>query len=56
LVAAALDAIYQVIEHRGIYFLEMVFTAAVLGVAPYILIRAPASRAARLFSRAKGAK
>jgi hypothetical protein len=56
LVAAVIDAIYQVVEHRGIYFLEMVFTAAALGVVPYILVRGPACRIAKLCLRAKGAK
>src|SRR5271170_4950337 len=48
-VSAALDAIYQVFEHQGIYFLEMVFTAIVLAVAPYVLIRASASRVTQVF-------
>jgi len=51
-VSAALDAIYQVFEHQGIYFFEMVFTAIVLAAVPYVLVRASASRAAQVFHRA----
>jgi hypothetical protein len=47
-VALVLDAIYQLIVHRGIYALELVFTAATLALVPYVLVRGPVNRIARL--------
>jgi len=51
LVAATLDGIYQIIVHHWIYPVEMLFTATLLALVPYILVRGPANRIARLFSR-----
>ena len=49
LVSAALDAIYQLIIHRGVYFLELLLTATILALVPYIVLRGPATRVARRF-------
>ncbi len=51
LVAATLDAIYQIIVHHWIYPVEMLFTATLLALVPYVLVRGPANRIARHFSR-----
>ena len=51
IVASILDAIYQVIVHRGVYFGELLITATVLAIVPYVLFRGPVNRIARLFSR-----
>ena len=47
-VAALLDATYQVVEHRSIFVLELAFTVAVLALVPYVLVRGPLSRLVRL--------
>jgi hypothetical protein len=44
LIAAVLDAIYQLIVHRGVFLLELVVVATVLAIVPYIVIRGPVSR------------
>src|SRR5258706_13086433 len=49
LIAATLDAIYQIIIHRWIYPLELIFTATLLALVPYIVLRGPANRLARVF-------
>jgi hypothetical protein len=49
LLACALDAIYQFIEHRGVYLGEMVIVAFVLAIIPYVLIRGPVARITRRF-------
>ena len=51
LVAAVLDAIYQIIIHRWIYPLELLFTATLLALVPYIILRGPVDRVARRFLR-----
>jgi len=56
LIAATLDAIYQVIVHRWIYPLELIFTATLLALVPYIILRGPVNRIARLFSRKDSAE
>src|SRR4051812_11099417 len=45
--AMVLDAIYQLIVHRGVYILELLITATVLAIVPYVLIRGPVNRIAR---------
>ena len=50
-VAVVLDVIYQLIVHRGVYVLEVFITAALLAIIPYILVRGPVNRIARLFTR-----
>ncbi|QDV34755.1 hypothetical protein ElP_26500 [Tautonia plasticadhaerens] len=47
LVAIALDAIYQVIVHSGIYTLELLLTATTLAVVPYAIARGLVTRLAR---------
>jgi hypothetical protein len=49
LVAIALDSVYQIIELRFIYPLELLFTATLLALIPYALLRGPFNRLARLF-------
>jgi hypothetical protein len=46
-IALILDAIYQLIVHRGAYVGEMLITATILAIVPYILIRGPVNRIAR---------
>jgi hypothetical protein len=47
IIAMILDSVYQLIVLRGIYVLELVFTATMLAVVPYILLRGPVNRIAR---------
>ena len=49
LLAIALDCIYQLMTHRFVYPLELLFTATLLALAPYALLRGPFNRLARLF-------
>jgi hypothetical protein len=51
--AMILDAVYQLIVHRGVYILELLITAAVLAIAPYILLRGPIGRAAKMMLDAR---
>src|SRR5215472_2884443 len=37
IVAIVLDSIYQLKVHRGVYLLELIITAIVLAVVPYVL-------------------
>ncbi len=46
IVAAILDAIYQLIVHAGIFPLELLITAAVLALLPYVVSRGPVTRIA----------
>lgn len=55
LISATLDVTYQVIVHKGIYFFELVFTVTLLVLIPYLVLRGPANRIARLFMRDKQA-
>ena len=48
-IAMVLDAIYQLIVHRGVYVLEMLITATALAIVPYLLVRGPVNRIARRF-------
>ena len=47
ILAMVLDSIYQLIVHRGVYVLELLITATVLAIIPYLLIRGPINRIAR---------
>jgi hypothetical protein len=47
IIAMVLDAIYQLIVHRGVYVLEMLITATVLAIVPYLVVRGPVNRIAR---------
>jgi hypothetical protein len=49
LVAIALDCVYQLVTQRFIYPLELLFTATLLALVPYALLRGPFNRFARLF-------
>jgi hypothetical protein len=55
LLAAILDVIYQLIVHRGVYLLELLLTAMTLAIVPYVLLRGPVSRIARLVFGARPA-
>ena len=44
LMAAVMDAAYQVLVHNGVHPLELLFTVALLAAVPYLLIRGPAAR------------
>lgn len=57
LVALALDSIYQVLVHSGIYALELLFAATILALVPYAIVRGLVTRLARrrsALSRADG--
>ena len=51
LVGTTLDVIYQIIIHRWIYPLELTFTVMLLVLVPYLILRGPVNRIARMFSR-----
>jgi hypothetical protein len=55
LVAASLDAYYQIRIHHWIYPLELIFTVILLAVIPYIILRGPVNRVARFLTRKTGA-
>jgi hypothetical protein len=48
LAAVALDSVYQIITVRFVYPLELLFTATLLALVPYALLRGPFNRLARL--------
>ena len=50
-VAVVLDVVYQYQVHRQFFLFELLFTATLLAVVPYVLIRGPVNRVAQLFSR-----
>ena len=54
LIAIVLDATYQLLTHRSIYPLELLFTATLLALLPYSLLRGPINRVARRFMRGTG--
>jgi hypothetical protein len=47
--SAILDSIYQLITHRFIYPLELLFTATLLALLPYFILRGPVNRIASRF-------
>jgi hypothetical protein len=53
ILAMILDAIYQLIVHRGVYLLELVITAIGLAILPYLLVRGPINRIVRRGPMAK---
>jgi hypothetical protein len=55
LVAIVLDCIYQLVTVQFIYPLELLFTATLLALIPYILLRGPFNPIARLFLPPAGA-
>jgi hypothetical protein len=56
ILATILDVIYQLIVHRGVYVLELLITAVTLGIVPYVLLRGPISRIAKMVFAARSAK
>ncbi len=57
ILALVLDAIYQVIVHSGIFALELLLTATILALVPYVIVRGLVTRLARrqwVASRADG--
>lgn len=48
-IAVILDVIYQLIQHRGVYFLELLIVAPTLALIPYVLFRGPVNRIAKEF-------
>jgi hypothetical protein len=46
-----LDAVYQLIVHRGVYVFELLTAVTVLAIIPYAIVRGPVNRIARFFSR-----
>jgi hypothetical protein len=51
LVAAILDIVYEILVFKTVYPGETVIVAVVLAVIPYMLVRGPANRVARLWLR-----
>jgi len=49
LVSIVLDVIYQLITHQFIYVFELLFTASLLALVPYFILRGPANRLTRRF-------
>lgn len=47
LIAAVLDSVYQLMVHRGVFLGELIVTAVVLAIIPYLIIRGPVSRIVR---------
>ena len=47
IVALVLDSIYQIIVHAGIFTMELLITATVLALVPYMVLRDLVSRVAR---------
>ncbi|HSF14784.1 MAG TPA: hypothetical protein VLK65_04460 [Vicinamibacteria bacterium] len=50
LLSVILDAIYQIVVHQYIYIFELLFTATLLALVPYFVLRGPVNRLARLIS------
>ena len=50
IVATILDVVYQLIIHQGVYVLELLITAVALAIFPYVLLRGPVNRFAKLAS------
>lgn len=49
IISLILDAIYQLISFKTIYFFELLFTAFFLALMPYLIFRGLVNRVARLF-------
>jgi hypothetical protein len=52
--ALILDTVYQLVVLHGLRPLSGLFVAAALALIPYILLRGPANRVARLLARSRG--
>jgi hypothetical protein len=55
LIATILDVVYQLIVHRGVYILELLITVVTLAIFPYVLVRGPVSRIAKMVFEARSA-
>lgn len=53
ILAAVLDAIYQLIVQRGVYVGELLIIATALAIVPYCLIRGPVTRLGKGLARRK---
>jgi hypothetical protein len=53
IVALVLDSIYQIVVHSAIYAGELLITATILAVIPYVIIRGPVTRLARQLAAAR---
>jgi hypothetical protein len=49
ILAAILDIIYQFVVDRWVYPLEVVITAVMLAIIPYLILRGPINRIASIF-------
>jgi hypothetical protein len=48
-----LDLVDQLIVHRGVYTVELLITAVILAIVPYVLLHGPISRIARVVFAAR---
>ena len=55
ILATILDVVYQLIVHRTVYVLELLITAVTLAIVPYVLVRGPISRIAKMVFAARSA-
>jgi hypothetical protein len=53
--ATILDVVYQLIVHRKVYGLELLITAVTLAIVPYVLVRGPINRIAKMVFEARSA-
>ena len=51
ILAIAMDVIYQIIVLKGFRPVEGLLVSAVLAILPYLIVRGPVNRLARLFGR-----
>ena len=56
LIATILDVVYQLIVQRGVFILELLITVVSLAIVPYVLVRGPVSRIAKILFDARSAK
>jgi hypothetical protein len=54
ILAVVLDCVYQVIVFRTIYPVEAMFTAVILAIVPYVLLRGAVNRIARAWVQPHG--
>jgi hypothetical protein len=50
-IAAIMDVIYQLIELRRVFVLDVLLTAVVLAIVPYLVLRGPVNRMAQAWKR-----
>jgi hypothetical protein len=55
LLATILDVVYQLIVQKGVYILETLLTGVTLAIVPYVLLRGPISRIAKMVFAARPA-